>query len=74
MTTITQKIISKVYEVDESKFDIQMMYMPMNTPVFRNDLFAEVVSALASFTIYAFVIIANKIIATTSDFNNEVKI
>ena len=51
-----------------------MMYMPMNTPVFHNDLFAEVVSALAAFTIYAFVLIANKIITETADFNNEVKI
>ncbi len=74
MTTVTQKIISKVYEVDESKFDIQMMYMPMNTPIFHNDLFAEVVGALAAFTIYAFVLIANKIIAETADHSNEVKI
>jgi hypothetical protein len=50
-----------------------MMYMPMNTGEFYNDLYAEVIGALSVFTVYAFVSIGNRIIADTSDVR-EIKV
>lgn len=62
MTSVTQKIISKVYGVDESKFSFELMYMPMNTGPFYNNLYSEVIGALTTFTVYAFVMLAGRII------------
>ena len=67
MTSVTQKIISKVYEKDEREFSFELMYMPMNTGPFYNDGYSEVVGALASFTIYAFVLLPGRVVSELSD-------
>jgi len=40
MSTVTSKIISEEYNISDFKFEL--MYMPMNSIEFENDLYAEV--------------------------------
>ena len=53
MTTVTGKVLSEVYGKDESSFDLQLMYMPMNSKTFHNDAFAEVITSVMAFMLLA---------------------
>ena len=45
MTSVTNKIISDAEDYT-GDYKFQLMYMPMNTPIFHNDGFSEVVGSL----------------------------
>ena len=62
MTSLTKRVLTGVYNMTESDFDFQLMYMPMNSNVFRNDTFAEVCSIIAPLSLYAIIQLGGNII------------
>ena len=69
MTTVTNKIISKVYGKEDYAF--QLMYMPMNSKPFYNDNYAEVIGTIMPLIIYAVANLASRTITLTSDINED---
>ena len=51
MTTVTSKLLTQVYNMPEDSFKFELMYMPMDSGIFRNDMYAEVVNSLMVFTL-----------------------
>ena len=45
MTSVTNKIISEVYEVPAENYNFQIMYMPMDTNLFHNDFYWEYIGS-----------------------------
>ena len=69
MTSVTNKILSEVY--DKTDYNFQLMYMPMDSEPFYNDLFAEVLTAVFPAVIYVFINIVHRIMYVTGDPNEE---
>lgn len=46
MTTVTAKILTEVYGLAADSFKFEILYMPMDSGEFKNDLYAEVVFSL----------------------------
>ena len=73
-TTAASKILTDVYNVPADSFKFDLMYMPMNSNVFRNDLYAEVCYAVLGFTMLALSKIATRFTSTMEDPNeNSIK-
>lgn len=67
MTTATKKVLTDAYGISADDFRIDMMYMPMNTVEFQNDLFSEVVTALGSFTMLAVANLGPRVLDALAD-------
>jgi len=69
MTTMTSKIINKIY--GKSDYAFQLMYMPMNSKAFYNDFYADVIGTLLPLTIYVVVNLASRTIEISSNVDEE---
>jgi len=64
MTTVTSKLLTEIYSQKEGSFKFEMMYMPMDSGTFHNDMFAEVVTALLAFSLLSAANIATGVLST----------
>ena len=67
MTTVTSKLLTEIYSQKEGSFKFEMMYMPMDSGTFHNDMFAEVIAALLAFSLLSAANIATRVLSTMSD-------
>ena len=71
MTSFTSRIIRQVYGFAEDSYKFQLMYMPMDTEVFHNDNFSEVVGSLLPIIFLTLAKLANQTISATNDLESE---
>ena len=62
MTTVTSKLLSEVYQVPADSFKFEMMYMPMDSGTFQNDMFAEILTTLLAFAFLAVASLATRML------------
>jgi len=67
MTTATQKILTQVYQVDPANFSFELMYMPMDSNVFRNDVYAEVCAVIGAFALYTIIQLGSRVVEGIAD-------
>ena len=67
MTTAATRVITDVYDKSADGFDIQLMYMPMNSEEFQNDGFSEVLGTLIPFTCFVIANIGARLIDEAAD-------
>lgn len=71
MTTVTAKILTEVYGLAADSFKFEILYMPMDSGEFKNDLYAEVVFSLAAFTMLAIANIGSRFISSLADVDEQ---
>lgn len=67
MTTVTSKLLTQVYDLEEGSFKFELMYMPMDSKEFHNDMYAEVVNGLMAFTLLTIANLATRILNSMAD-------
>ena len=71
MTSVTNKVISEVYKIPQDDYNFQLMYMPMDTGIFYNDFFWEVIGAMLPIVYLSIVKLSLSTISTIGDVNHE---
>ena len=66
-TTAASKILTDVYSVPADSFKFDLMYMPMNSGMFRNDMYSEVCYAVLGFALLAVVKIVTRVTSTMEE-------
>ena len=64
MTSVTNKIISEVYNVPTENYNFQVLYMPMDTSMFHNDFYWAYIGASMPIVYLSIVKLSQSIIST----------
>ena len=67
MTTAASNVISQVYGFSQDSYAIQMMYMPLDTPIFHDDYFWVGIGGLLPLVFLAVIKLPDQTIKATSD-------
>ena len=72
MTSVTNNIIKEVYKVPQDDYNFQVMYMPMDTPIFHNDVFGIlIIGSMLPVVFLAIINLSGNTVDKTGDVNFE---